>query len=107
MVYSAVLAVCGTDGCVMKPWPEPPPMVVDMSASAASKRLGCHADLYTVSRCHTRGESENHTGKKARKGSTLHGFETQGRCQQKSKTGVSVAPQKGLMSSKKFFKKLV
>ena len=28
------------------------------------------------------------------------GFETQGRRQQKSKTGVSVAPQKELMSSK-------
>ena len=31
------------------------------------------------------------------------GFETQGRCHQKSKAGVSVDPQKGLMSSKKFF----
>ena len=30
---------------------------------------------------------------------------TQGRCHQKSKTGVSVAPQKGLVSSKLFFKK--
>ena len=29
-------------------------------------------------------------------------FGTQGRCQQKSETGVSVTPQKGLMSSKKF-----
>ena len=29
-----------------------------------------------------------------------HTFETQRRCHQKSKTGVSVAPQKGLMSSK-------
>ena len=37
-----------------------------------SKRLGCHADLHTVSRCHTRGESEDHTSKKAhKKGSTL------------------------------------
>ena len=36
-----------------------------------SKSLGCHADLYTVSRCRTRGESEDHTSKKARKGSTL------------------------------------
>ena len=32
------------------------------------------------------------------------GFETQGKCYQKSKTGVSVAPQKGLMSSKNFKK---
>ena len=33
------------------------------------------------------------------------GFETQRRCHQKFKTGVSVAPQKGLMSSKNFLKK--
>ena len=36
-----------------------------------SKRLSCHADLCTVSRCHTRGKSEDHTGEKACKGSTL------------------------------------
>ena len=35
---------------------------------------------------------------------THYGFETQGRCQQKSKTGGSLAPQKGLMSSKKILK---
>ena len=29
------------------------------------------------------------------------GFETQGRCHQKSKTGLSVAPQKGLISKTK------
>ena len=34
------------------------------------------------------------------------GFEIQRRHHQKSKTGVSVAPQKGLMSSKIFFKKV-
>ena len=34
-----------------------------------------------------------------------HGVESQGRCHQKSKTGVSVAPRKGLMSSKKLQKK--
>ena len=33
------------------------------------------------------------------------GFETEGRHDQKSKTGVSVAPWKGLMSSKILFKK--
>ena len=32
-----------------------------------------------------------------------YGFETQRRCNQKSKTWVSVAPQKGLMSSNTFF----
>ena len=34
------------------------------------------------------------------------GFETQKRHHQKSKTGVSVAPEKGLMSSKKFLKNM-
>ena len=34
------------------------------------------------------------------------GFETQGKCHQKSKTGVSMAPQKGLVSYKKIFKKI-
>ena len=34
------------------------------------------------------------------------GFETQKKCHQKSKTGVSVAPQIGVMSSK-FFKKKI
>ena len=46
-----------------------------------------------------------HTGDKARKRGINPGFETQGRHHQKSKTGVSVAPQKGLMSSKNFKKK--
>ena len=65
-----------------------------------SKRLGCHADLYTISRCHTRGESDESVVH--RWGSMQAGFETQGRCHQKSKIGVSVAAQKGgLMSSKK------
>ena len=36
-----------------------------------SERLSCHTDLYTISRCHTRGESEDHTSEKACKESTL------------------------------------
>ena len=36
-----------------------------------SKRFGCRADLCTVSRCRTRGESEDHTSEKVCKGSTL------------------------------------
>ena len=35
------------------------------------KRLGHHADICMVSRCHTRGESEDHSSEKAHKGSTL------------------------------------
>ena len=41
-----------------------------------------------------------HAGNKACKRGIHSGFKTQGRHHQKSKTGVSVAPQKGLMFSK-------
>ena len=41
-----------------------------------------------------------HAGDKASKQGIHPGFETQGRHRQKSKTGVSVAPRKALMSSK-------
>ena len=51
--------------------PEPPPMLVGTSASMWIKKLSCHADPHTVSKCHTRGESEDHTSEKACKGSTL------------------------------------
>ena len=44
-------------------------------------------------------------GEEARKRGIHPDFETQGRRHQKSKTGVSVAPQKGLVSSKNFKKK--
>ena len=35
MVYSAVLAVCGMDGRGLKPRPELPPVLVDMSLQSA------------------------------------------------------------------------
>ena len=41
------------------------------------KRLSCHADLYTVSRCHTRGESGDHTGEKAHKKGSIRADVTQ------------------------------
>ena len=44
------------------------------------------------------------TGEKAHKQGIHPGFETQGRCHEKSKTEVSVYPHKGLMSSKFFLK---
>ena len=44
------------------------------------------------------------TGEKACKQGIHPGFETQSRHHQKSKTGVSLAPQKGLVSSKKLKK---
>ena len=57
---------------------------------------------HTVSRCCTIGESEDHTGEKPHKEGIYPGFETLDRGHQKSKTGVSVAPQEGLVSFKKF-----
>ena len=64
------------------------------------RRLGCHAGCQEVGRCRTRGESQGMCNTYA---ST--GFETQRRHHQKLKTGVSIAPQKGLMSSKNLKKK--
>ena len=46
-----------------------------------------------------------HTGEKACKSGIHSGFEAQGRCHQKSKTGVSVAPQRGFVSQKIFNKR--
>ena len=46
-----------------------------------------------------------HVGNKAHKQGIHPGFETQGRHHQKSKTGVSVAPQKGTCFLQNFFKK--
>ena len=51
-----------------------------------TKRLSCHADLYTVSRCRTRAESEDHTSEKACKGSTLA---------LKSRADVTINPKQG------------
>ena len=41
-----------------------------------NKMLSCHADLCTVSRFHTRGESEDYTGEKAMKQEIHSRFET-------------------------------
>ena len=44
-----------------------------------------------------------HTGDEASKQGIYPGYETQGSCRRKFITGVSVAPQKALMFSKKIF----
>ena len=62
MVYCTVIAA----QMVVGSSPKPPPMLVQV---CGPKRLSCYADLYTVSRCHTRGESEDHTSEKTCKGS--------------------------------------
>ena len=62
---------------------------------------GCHAGCQEVGRCHTRGEFQGCvtcTPPPSVNKAAHSGFEIQ-RCHQKSKTRVSVAPQKGLMSS--------
>ena len=77
----------------------PPSMFVDMSVSMWSKmaRLPCWPLCSQQS--HWRWIWGAHSWESIQKG--IHPeFETQGRCHQKSKTGVSVALRKGLMLSK-------
>ena len=61
-------AVCDMDGCGFE---LPQCLWTHDLQVGGSKRLSCRANLCTVSRCCTRGESEDYIGKKARKGSTL------------------------------------
>ena len=71
------------------------------------RRLGYHAGRQEFSRCHTPDESEGmcNTYASASLNKAGHsGSETQRRRHQKSETGVSVAPQKGLLSSKNVLK---
>ena len=64
-----------------------------------SKRLSCYADCQETSRCPEANlNNPLDAGDKAHKQRSHPGFETQGRHHQKSKTGVSVAPQKKLYS---------
>ena len=69
-----------------------------------SIRRSHHLCSQQVSRCHTRGEFEDHTGEKACRNHS--GLESQGRRHQKSKTGVSMTPQKELVSFKVLKKKV-
>ena len=69
-----------------------------------SKRLDCCVGCQEVSRCHTRGESEESV---ACEQGIHNGFEPQGTCHQKSETGVLVDPQTGLMSSKKCWRQVL
>ena len=97
--YSAVRAARTVVGSSS----EPPPMPMDTSAGTWIKKaqLPCWP-LYSQQVSHQRWiwgihcvQARKHTSE------GIHpGFETQGRCHQKSKIGVSVAPWKGPMSSK-------
>ena len=65
-----------------------------------SKRLCCHADLYTVSRYRTKGESEDNAREKARKGSTL-ALKLSSDVTRSPKSELSVGPRKILKKEKK------
>ena len=108
VVYSAVLAAYGTDGHGFEP---------RTSTNACRHvcryvdRKGLGAMLTSIQSAGVPQEvnlkNSLHAGNKACKRGIHPGFETQGRRYQKSKTGVSVAPRIGLMSSKIFLKKLL
>ena len=69
------------------------------------KMLGCHADLYTVSKVsHQKWIWGSHKQESMQKG-IYPVFETQARCHQKSKTWSISGTPEGLMSSKHFFLK--
>ena len=68
-----------------------------------SKWLSCHTGCQEGVASEVNLKNPWHTGRETCWQGVHPGFETQGRCHQKSNTGVSVAPQKGLMSLK-FFK---
>ena len=89
-----------TGGCAR----EPSPMPVDTSASMWIKKawLPCWP-LYSQQVLHQRWIWGSHKWENMQKG-IYPGFETQGRHHQKSKTGVSVAPRKGLMPFKNLIK---
>ena len=72
------------------------------------KATGCYAGIIHQQMCRTRGESQGmyitYASEKFELGRTHSGFETQRRHHQKSKTGVSVAPQMTCVQQN-FFKK--
>ena len=74
-------------------------------------QLPCWPTTGQQGRCHTRGESQGmcnitHTPPLSSNKADPHsGFASHRKCHQKSKIGVSVARQKGFMSSKNFLKK--
>ena len=84
-------------------WPTSPPMFADTSVSMWIDKARLPGwPLYSQQVSHQRWMWGSHKWKSTQ---GIHpGFETQGRHHQNSKTGVSVAPWKGLMSSKIYLK---
>ena len=96
-------AACGTDGRGFEPWTS---TNVCRHFYRYVEQKGSAAMLTSIQLAGVTPEVNLRNplcaGEEAHKG--IHpGFETLGRCHQKSKTGVSVAPQKGLVCYKKFF----
>ena len=63
-----------TDGREFETQSKPPQCLWTHRQVCGSKRHCCHADLHTVSRCHTRGEFENHPDEKACKNESTLGL---------------------------------
>ena len=105
VVHSAVLAACGTEGHGFEARTSTNACghvcrYVDQKGSAAMltsiQSAGVTPEVNLIAL---------HAGDKAWKRGIHPGFETQRRHYQKSKTGVSVAPRKGLISSQNLKKK--
>ena len=80
---------------------------VDMSHLQVreSKRLGCHADVYTVNRCCTRGESEDLISEKAYKGFTM-ALKSRADVTRSPKQGYQWPHKKDSCPPKNYFKKI-
>ena len=68
-----------------------------------SKRHCCHADLHTVSTCHPRGESEDHTDEKACKNGSTLGLNPGQISPKVQNRGISGPTKRTYVLQKKFF----
>ena len=106
VVYSAELATCGTDARGFEPQTS---TNVCRNVCRYVDRKGSAATLTSVQSPGVEPEvnlrNSLPAANKAHKQGVHPGFETQERRHQKSKTGVSVPPRKGLMSYKIFLEK--
>ena len=82
--------------------------ILPLLKQACGEVTSCHAGHQEISRCYTRGKSQeyiSHMPPPSANKAGHSGFETQRRHHRKSIAGVSVATQKGLISSKTLKKK--
>ena len=95
-----------TDGCGFEPQLDLHQCLWTCLQVCRSKRLGCHANFYTVSRCCTGGESEDHRGKKTRKNESTLALKPTVDVARNKKQGYQWPHKKRLISSKFFFWKI-